>query len=93
MGYQFNKSKRSLLQGRKRSVGTKTYKVLKHLQEIGSITTIDAFYQYNATRLSGIIFNLKEQGFQISSKRVDGKHHVVYSLDTFSEEFGFDTGR
>lgn len=82
------KPKKTILQGRKRSMGTKTYRVLKHLKVFGSITTMDAFYQYNATRLSAIIFNLKEQGFQITSTRVYGKHHVVYSLDTFPRKLG-----
>ena len=45
----------------------KTKKVLEYLQTKGSLTTIDAFVMFNATRLSSIIFNLKKYGYKIKS--------------------------
>ena len=46
----------------------KTKKVLEYLQTNGSITTIDAFMLFRATRLSAIIFNLRKYGYEIISK-------------------------
>jgi len=37
----------------------KTQQVLRHLQTKGTITSMEAFEQYGATRLSAIIFNLR----------------------------------
>lgn len=48
----------------------KTTEVLKHLKEHGSITSLEAFELYGATRLSAIIFNLKKKGYEI--KTADG---------------------
>ena len=45
----------------------KTKKVLEYLQSNGSITTMDAFIKFKATRLSSIIFNLKKYGYVINS--------------------------
>ena len=53
---------------RKRSKKSKTYRVLRHLQTKGSINTWDSIMLYRATRLSAIIYNLREQGHTIKSK-------------------------
>ena len=45
----------------------KTKKVLEYLQTNGSITTLDAFLKFRATRLSAIIFNLRKYGYSIVS--------------------------
>lgn len=45
----------------------KTKKVLEHLQTKGSISSMEAITLYGATRLSAIIFNLKESGYDIIS--------------------------
>jgi len=50
---------------------TKTDSVLKHLQLRGSITAWEAIELYKATRLSGIIFNLKKK-YLIRSEWCDG---------------------
>lgn len=39
---------------------SKTAKVLNELQTNGSITSMDAFRKFNSTRLSAIIFNLRQ---------------------------------
>lgn len=63
----------------------KTKKVLEHLQREGSITTLDAFVLYKATRLSSIIYNLRHYGYAIkslneTSTNQDGEtsHYVRY---------------
>ena len=39
----------------------KTQQVLRHLQTKGTITSMEAFELYGATRLSAIIFNLRHK--------------------------------
>jgi hypothetical protein len=36
--------------------------VLRHLKDYGSITSWEAIQQYGVTRISAVIFNLKEDG-------------------------------
>lgn len=45
----------------------KTQMVLNHLESGRSITSFEAFEAYGATRLSAIIFNLRNRGYDISS--------------------------
>ena len=66
----------------------KTKKVLEYLQRNGSITTIEAFLNFNATRLSAIIFNLRKYGYRIISKPEthtnalgETSHYVRYMYD------------
>lgn len=40
---------------------TKTNAVLRHLEEVGHITSLEAIKEYGATRLSAIIFNLRHK--------------------------------
>lgn len=46
-------------------MANKTTEVLKHLQENGSITSMEAIELFGATRLSAIIFNLRRHGHNI----------------------------
>lgn len=46
---------------------TKTEDVLRHLEEHGSITSMEAIKLFGATRLSAIIFNLRREGFDIET--------------------------
>jgi hypothetical protein len=48
---------------------TQAEKILKHLQERGGITSMDAFQLYGITRLSARICDLRRQGVQISNQR------------------------
>lgn len=54
---------------------TQELRVLKHLQEYGSITSWEAIEEYGATRSSAIIYNLRKKGFKIKtdfvSKKID----------------------
>lgn len=47
---------------------TKSSEVLKHLKVKGSITSLEAFELYGATRLSAIIFELRKKGYNIKTK-------------------------
>lgn len=49
-------------------------RVLKHLRERKSITSLEAFREYGITRLSAIIFNLRKDGYTISSNKVGRKN-------------------
>lgn len=46
-------------------MANKTTEVLRHLQEHGSITSMEAIQLFGATRLSAIIFNLRRRGHNI----------------------------
>lgn len=50
---------------------SKTAKVLAHLEEYGSITSMQAIERYKATRLSSIIFCLRKRGLPITTERVE----------------------
>lgn len=50
---------------------SKTQKVIEHLLQNGSITSWDAIMLYGATRLSAIIFNLRDRGYMIDSVYLD----------------------
>lgn len=43
----------------------KTNEVLKHLQTYGCITSLEAIEKYKATRLSDIIYRLRNRGLNI----------------------------
>jgi hypothetical protein len=46
---------------------TKTSKVLEHLRTYGCITSLEAIDLYKATRLSDIIFRLRNRGIRIQT--------------------------
>ena len=45
----------------------KTNEVLKHLQTYGCITSLEAIDKYKATRLSDIIYRLRNRGYRITT--------------------------
>ena len=45
----------------------KTEKVLEHLRTYGCITSMEAYDNYKATRLSDIIFRLRNKGIRIQT--------------------------
>lgn len=45
----------------------KTTEVLKHLQTYGCITSLEAIEKYKATRLSDIIYRLRNRGYRIET--------------------------
>ena len=48
---------------------TKHCGILGHLKRYGNITSMEAFQKYSVTRLSAIIFRLREEGFDIDTKK------------------------
>lgn len=62
-------------------------RILRHLEDCGSITTLDAIYEYGNTRLSEYIRQLRVDGYNIKSEWNKGKnrycedtHYVRYTL-------------
>jgi hypothetical protein len=58
-------------------------RVLTHLQSNKRLTSWEAFEKFRVTRLSAIIFNLRDDGYGIISHRVkggDGARYVAYEL-------------
>ena len=47
--------------------------ILNHLQEHKTLTSKEAFELFGATRLSAIIHDFKDMGYQIVTVMVDGK--------------------
>lgn len=46
---------------------TQKEKVLRHLQEVGALTPVQAFFDYSIMRLATRIFELKEDGYNIET--------------------------
>ena len=80
--YRKGKAK-TILEGRSRKKNGKTALVLKHLELNGSITSMEAFQQYNATRLSGIIYTLRKQGYNIITKKTYTSNDSGYTYATY----------
>ena len=66
---------------------TQCEKVLRHLEDHGSITSIEAFNEYGILRLASRINDLRAQGIAIVSNTASGKnrygetvHYSVYRL-------------
>lgn len=75
---------------------SQTSDIIKHLRKHKSITSYEAIKKYGATRLSGIIFILRERGFGIETEMVQGKnryghvtnyaiYHLVKDLEEVEE--------
>jgi len=61
--------------------------IINHLRKYKTITSYEAIERFGATRLSGIIFILRERGYGIDTKMVQGKNryghvtsYAVYHL-------------
>ena len=62
-------------------------RILKHLMERGSITSMQAIIEYGCTRLSHYIYLLRRDGYTIESEYKNGvnrfgdkTHYCVYTL-------------
>ena len=53
---------------------TQCERVLRHLEDFGSITSLEAMSEYGIMRLASRINDLKAQGIAIVSERVTGKN-------------------
>lgn len=63
-------------------------KILNHLEVHGTITSMEAITNYGATRLSAIIFILRERGYNISTIMTEGLNrygrkvrYAIYKLN------------
>ena len=70
---EYHNGSMSLFEQNNHKPTTKTGKVLAHLQTEGSITSWEAIQLYRATRLSAIIFNLRDEGYDILSENCNCK--------------------
>jgi hypothetical protein len=61
---------------------SQTEKVKRHLEKEGSITPLEALYDYGCMRLSGRIYDLKKQGIKIKTEheRKGEKMYARYKL-------------
>ena len=62
----------------------KTRLVEEHLRTKGKITSWEAIERYGATRLSGIIYNLRKEGMNIITNDITGKDRFG-NTSTFAE--------
>ena len=62
----------------------KTRLVEEHLRKNGKITSWEAIETYGATRLSGIIYNLRKEGMNIITNDITGKDRFG-NTSTFAE--------
>lgn len=67
---------------------TQCDRILRHLRDYGSITSLEAISEYGILRLASRINDLKNQGYPISKKMGKGKNRygevtsfAVYSLN------------
>ena len=51
--------------------------ILEHLQEHGSITSLEAIDKYKCTRLSHYIYLLRKEGYVIESEDVSFIHSIT----------------
>lgn len=69
---------------------TQCERILRHLQDYGSITQAEAVTEYGCYRLGARIWDLKAQGIPIRSERVTGKNRydepVSFSKYSIVEE-------
>ena len=57
-------------------------KVLRHLKEVGAITPVQAFFDYSIMRLAAVIFDLKEDGYNITTT-------ILKSENKFGEKVSY----
>ena len=63
---------------------TQCERIIRHLEDYGTITSLEAIVEYGILRLASRINDLKRQGYAISSETQTGKNrygeHVHYSV-------------
>lgn len=53
---------------------TQTEKILRHLEQFGSITPLEALEEYGIMRLGARIWDLKHAGYSIKTEDVTGRN-------------------
>ena len=61
---------------------SKQTKVLTHLQTYGSITPLEALNKYGSLRLGALIFNLRKDGYDITTNIVPKKGYAKYTYSS-----------
>ena len=51
--------------------------VLQHLKMYGSIEPLTALREYGCYRLGAVIFNLRKEGYNISTEKMQAKSHIT----------------
>lgn len=69
---------------------TQCDRILRHLQDYGSITQAEAVTEYGCYRLGARIFDLKARGVAIKSETVSGKNR--YGERTIFARYSLDSG-
>ena len=69
---------------------TQCERILRHLQDYGSITQAEAVTEYGCYRLGARIFDLKAHGVAIKSETVSGKNR--YGERTSFARYSLDSG-
>lgn len=66
---------------------TQCERIIRHLEDYGTITSLEAIVEYGILRLASRINDLRRQGYAISSETQTGKnrygeptHYSVYKL-------------
>lgn len=70
---------------------TQCERILRHMQDFGSITQAEAVTEYSCYRLAARIADLKAQGIPIRSETVTGKNR--YGERTSFSRYSIDPGR
>ena len=51
--------------------------ILQHLKQFGSIEPLTALREYGCYRLGAVIFNLRAEGYNIVTERVEAKSKIT----------------
>lgn len=76
----------SQINSNRRKKPTQEELVLRYMEEHGSITAWDAFTDLNITRLSGRIYDLRDQGYDIDMNYETSANGARYGVYTLREE-------
>lgn len=60
---------------------SQTEDILKYMKDNGSISSMEAFKEFGATRLSAIIFALRKRGYEIDTEIWECKNRYGKTVD------------
>ena len=71
---------------------TQTERIIRHLKDYGSITSLEAMNEYGIMRLASRICDLKAMGYTIKSERTEAKNRygepIWYATYKMEEDDG-----
>lgn len=68
---------------------TQCDRIIRHLEDYGSITSLEAMKEYGIMRLASRITDLKRRGYKIVSETVSGENR--YGETTYYSKYRFET--